>query len=1423
MRLASRELERRVNARDSLACESVLQLYPQLSSDAESLLELIYLEFVLRQELGDEQALSSLIARFPTWQTEILKLVQVDQAMVATHPTQLSVVRRPSRSARTAAGPSPQLPEQFGDYELLEVIGSGGMGVVYRAVQLKLNRLVALKTIETFASFSPNAIARFNSEAELAARLQHPNIVQIHEINTVSGVPYFSMEFVRGGNLAEATRHAPLQPLVAARLCQILSSAVGYAHSQGVVHRDLKPANILLAPSSRQEAIDLQLDTQANYSPSIKNVAGKIDPKIADFGLAKRLETDSQATLTGTVIGTPSYMAPEQVDNSLGDSGPTSDVYALGAVLYHCLVGRPPFHAASAVETMHQVRHQEPVPLRKIQPKIPVDLDTICLTCLQKNPSLRYQSADALADDLGRFLRGESIVARPSGPLERSLKWTRRHPSLALLIGSVLIASLATTWLWRRAEMSRVAERAQRTRAESLVYARDISLAHLEYHSNHVDRCEQILQDCDPSQRNWEWNYLKNLCQEHVWETPRFDLPILSTALSCDGSWLACSYGNWGRDRPEPIRVWNLRTRELAYELPVTPGNIHCVQFSPDGRWLLSTGVTYSSGKGSTRVGTDVWSLEDGSPSLRIASIGGIVARFLPEGKSILVGTSTGTIQQYARDTGQLMREFRGHSSMVLDIAISQDGKEFFSSAKDRSVRRWDLEAGKSTGELAKLVGDDPFELELSPNGSQLLVAGWAGSLNTYHRHGSGFKLASSQKLAGLPHNRYSPDGLFLLTASYGEGAQLRDVHSGEIIYQVHARAGNIKAMAFDRSGRILATGNSDGSTRVWDLSHINHLLTQGNTIGPKIAVIASHPQQREIALATQLNHLNPKANNMAIELRHLDQLQQPRYLTGHDDWPTCVAYSLDGSQLVSGSADTTVRVWDVATAKSLTVLRGHMSPIIGAAFLDQHDQLASVDVDGKIIVWDKLKKGQSSHEAAHPDSLYAPRHEWNTHQKLTSMSVSLPGRLLALATASGAIEIWDLVQGRAVAKLAGQPPIRRMHFSPTGDVLAVVREGSPAIELRELQSLRYDQPSPPVLLKGHTDQVNSITFSHDGKRLASSSRDESIRLFDVSTGHELLNFHIARGLENLVHLCHTDDLVFAEEHRLYCLSAKSSQTQVVDSATKQFFDKTSTLAWHTQQLGKAKTTGDSWANIFHRQALAELRPPTAAELSARAIQRAFSRDFQGARSDFLDAIAIEDKRSYHEAIAVLNLNLARLPDYQRECQLMIDRTSLSGDMMEINSSVWTCALSEQSGIDLDVWTKNLEAAYTKAKNSSPAPKKEYLAAFENTLGLATYRCQRFETAIEHIQASLKLGSFVPAIDYAILAMAYRQLDQPDKAHASLKRAQTYAAEMQQAEDSGTVLSSVQRRAKVLELHLLLAEAKLLLDSPNQLFPDTSH
>ena len=820
------ELEDLVDQKVELPCELLFIKFSNLAKNRDWVLELIYLEYVLRRERGQTPVLADFQRRFPSFEQDIAILMQVDSAIGVTELDGSSSTLGELgesidlRSASTRKSVSQQL-SQVGDYELQEVIGRGGMGIVYRAIQPRLGRAVAVKTMDAMASLDRSLIRRFQAEATLAARLQHPNIVLIYEVGSQADVPFFSMELVTGGTLAQATSERPLQPKIAAKLIESLARAVGYAHSHGIVHRDLKPANVLLAPSTHADSIDLSPHDSLGR-PLESRLSERFEPKIADFGLAKSLGSQGHGTLTGALIGTPSYMSPEQVDSTLGDVGPACDIYALGAMMYDVLVGRPPFHAATALETMHQVRHDEPIPLRKLQSKVPQDLETICLTCLRKEPERRYATADGLADDLNRYLRGQSIKARSTGPLERSVKWIRRHPSLATLIAAVGLATLSTTWLWRRAELSGLAERVERTRAESLVYARDISLAHLEYRSHHVERCEEILESCAPETRNWEWNYLKGLCEEHVWETPRFKLPILSTALSADGTLLACSYGHWGKDAPEPIRVWDMRKGTLQYELSVPPCNVHCLEFSPDGLSLLSSGFAWEAKKDDKNQGViRIWNLADGSVRQSHERVNAIVARYLPDGKSFLAGFSSGSIAQFSTASCETMREFKGHSSYVLDISISSNGREFVSSAKDHSLRHWDLTSGKVVNTLAGLT-DDAFDLECSPDRKKLQVAGWAGLLSTYDRIGWSLRQSNVQKRSALPRICYTPDGRYLLTAVYGEGAELRDAKSGEVVYQVHGRNGNIKAMAFDRSGRILATGNSESGTWRMDCSVVH-------------------------------------------------------------------------------------------------------------------------------------------------------------------------------------------------------------------------------------------------------------------------------------------------------------------------------------------------------------------------------------------------------------------------------------------------------------------------------------------------------------------------------------------------------------------------------------------------------------------------
>lgn len=321
-------------------------------------------------------------------------------------------------------------------YELQGELGRGGMGVVYKARQIGLGRTVALKMLLAGTHADPTTLARFRSEAEAVGRLRHPNVVQVHDTGVCDGQPYFALEYVEDGTLAQHTRGIPQSPRSAATLVEVLARAVAAAHREGIIHRDLKPANILLCRRTRAESGAVEkggLDLSA------------FEPKVSDFGLARSLEQTDGLTQTGMVVGTPSYMAPEQAAGLQRDIGPATDVYSLGAVLYELLTGRPPFQARTPLDTLDLVRNTEPIPPRQLVVRLPRDLETICLKCLEKDAHRRYPTANALADDLGRFLRNEPIAARPVGSLGRVCKWAVRHPTVAGLLALTVLTLLVGT------------------------------------------------------------------------------------------------------------------------------------------------------------------------------------------------------------------------------------------------------------------------------------------------------------------------------------------------------------------------------------------------------------------------------------------------------------------------------------------------------------------------------------------------------------------------------------------------------------------------------------------------------------------------------------------------------------------------------------------------------------------------------------------------------------------------------------------------------------------------------------------------------------------------------------------------------------------------------------------------------------------
>jgi tetratricopeptide (TPR) repeat protein len=399
----------RWRAGQRLWAEAYLEAFALLAASPEDALVLIWGEVLLRLERGEAPQPAEYGARFPRHADTLQAQFEL-QAHLELPSDAPTVV--PGESPRAGGPPLPDVP----GYELLEEIGRGGMGVVYKARQAGLDRLVALKMVLAGAYAGEAERARFRGEALAVARLQHPHVVQVFAVGEHEGHPFLALELLEGGSLAERLRGGPLPPRQAAELAERLARAVQAAHEAGVVHRDLKPANILLG--------------------------GDGTAKVADFGLAKRLDA-AGPTQSGAVMGTPAYMAPEQAGGRAKEVGPAADVYALGAILYEMLTGRPPFQAESPLETLQQVLTRDPVGPRRLRPQVPRDLETVCLKCLHKEPAGRYASAAALADDLRRFLDGRPVQARRVGRLGRAWRWCRRRPLVACLCVALALALLA--------------------------------------------------------------------------------------------------------------------------------------------------------------------------------------------------------------------------------------------------------------------------------------------------------------------------------------------------------------------------------------------------------------------------------------------------------------------------------------------------------------------------------------------------------------------------------------------------------------------------------------------------------------------------------------------------------------------------------------------------------------------------------------------------------------------------------------------------------------------------------------------------------------------------------------------------------------------------------------------------------------------
>jgi WD40 repeat protein len=743
---------------DRVRVEKYLEEHPELGSDPEALLDLVYAELLLRLEGGEVPSLEEYLDRLPQHAESLLRRWST---FCLAHP---ELAHRPDATTSEAVSHSSQqslflfapagLFEPLG-FEIQRELGRGGMGIVFEAREVSLNRMVALKVINAHPLVSEHLMARFQTEVEAIARLDHPGVARIFSSGCHEGLLYFWMELVPGGNLAFRLRRGPLGVREAAELARQLALAVAHAHERGVLHRDLKPGNVLLT----REGV----------------------PKVSDFGLAKLLETDDGQTQTGTLLGTPTYMAPEQATGRTHDVGRATDVWALGVILYECLTGKTPFKGVSRTETLERVKTQRPIPPRKLRPEVHPDLETICLKCLRKEPAKRYQTADDLAEDLARWQQGKPVLARPQGRTERAWRWTRSN---------LLVLGLLTTGVLLLAIVAAVADpRRQDAGVDPPVLEQPAK--------KKGPLTGQLLRTIEGHGGN-----------------------VSSVAISRDGNRIVS--GSWGpfvgeKHGPGEVKVWNAMTGEELFSLEGHKLPVYCVAISADGSRIVSgSGEPDKATPGELKVwdaltGKELFSLKGHKGDIRSVA-------FSTDGARIVSGGSDRTVKVWDAGTRQNLHTLTGHTRDVSSVAISADGKRIVSGSLDRMAKVWDARTGKHLRTLEEHEGY-VLSVAISNDGKQIVAGGGFlnGEVKIHDTQMGKVVLSLGGHTSEVRGVTISTDGRHIVSASLDKTVKLWDASTGKELLSLAGHSLGPNSVAISRDGKRIVSGGSDKTVKVWD------------------------------------------------------------------------------------------------------------------------------------------------------------------------------------------------------------------------------------------------------------------------------------------------------------------------------------------------------------------------------------------------------------------------------------------------------------------------------------------------------------------------------------------------------------------------------------------------------------------------------
>jgi WD40 repeat protein/tRNA A-37 threonylcarbamoyl transferase component Bud32 len=1338
----------------------------------------------------------------------------------------------------------------FGDYELLEVIARGGMGVVYKARQVSLNRLVALKMILKGELASERDLARFRAEAEAAANLDHPHIVPIYEVGEHQGQHYYAMRYVEGTSLA---RHPRSDARTEARLVAAVARAVYHAHQRGLLHRDLKPSNILV------------------------DAAGT--PFVTDFGLAKRVDADRSLTESGAVLGTPRYMAPEQAEGRK-DLTVAADVYALGVVLYERLTGATPFRGEAVLEVLRQVREAEPPRPSSLRRGLDRDLETICLKCLEKDAAKRYGSTEALAEDLERWQRREPIQARAVGQTERLWRWCRRNPLVAGLVAAVvtvLIAGSGTATVMAlyladaraAAEKNAAHERQARAVAEEKEGQERLARGEADRQRDEVRRQVVRLMGTHGVRLVDEGDFFGGA----VWFTealqrdqggPDERLHRLRLALTwqqCprllhifrhDGWVFQATFSPDGRriltaSKDQTARVWDAATGEPVGQPLRHKHQVYHAAFSPDGRRVVTASFDHTA---------RVWDATTGQPVSPPLPHDGLVfhAAFSPDGSRVATASYDKTARVWDAATGRPLTPPLTHGREVNHVEFSPDGGRVLTASEDATARVWDAATGQPAGpplRHEKAV----FQAAFSPDGRRLVTAS--------HDHTARVWDAATGRAVTPPlrhdrevrHAAFSPDGGRVATASYDKTARVWDAATGQPLTLPLTHSHCLWQAAFSPDGRCVVTASEDPAAWVWDTA-TGQPLTASLPQGGRVRQVAFSPDGSRVVTASQdgtarvwevtvgqsfdplppgawLRQMAFSADTRAlVAVRDDNQVRVWDVATGrplsralpHSARVMHGALSPDGRRVVTACADGTARVWETAPGRPLFPALGHEGAVLYAAFSPDGRRVVTASKDHTARIWNAATGGPEGRPLRHQDQVH--------------YAAFSPDGCRVVTACAGQGQVWEVATGRPVTPPLGHGAlVYQAVFSPAGDRVVTASEDDTA----RVWEAATGQPLGEALR--HGDRVAYATFSPDGRRVVTASNDFTARVWDAATGRPL-GPPLPHG--NTVY-----HAAFSPDGRLVATASFDKTARVWDWATGQPLcpslkhrsvvrlvtfspdGRRVFTAGHAPNARVWDLTPDARAPddllLLARLLAARQRDASGAlgVLDARAERRAWRALRQKYPADFAPPSA-EHYRAWHrqeaEACARARLRdgvvLHLLPvleaepldeelwdrwadnafrclaaggadGYRRACTLLLERFEQTQDPRVASQVARNCKFGPNAVADLERPVRLAERAVASA------PKR---ARYLNHLGALLYRAGRYEEAVRRLdEARAARGGEGIVFDWVWLAMAHQRLGHGAEARRWFGKV---VHELDQAPTRGEPL---------LELQILCREAEALL------------